>query len=162
MRALSSHLFHGAVAGAAGTTALNAATYLDMALRGRPASTTPEQVVARGAELFGVSLSEQRDRRQARETGWGSLLGVVAGVSTGAVVGALQGSGALRTPAGTAGIAWLLAMLVGNGPMTALGVTDPRRWGAADWAADVVPHLAYAVTTAATLDALGSTARLQR
>ena len=141
---------------------MNAVTYLDMALRGRPASTTPEEVVARGAELLGISLSDQDDRRRARESGWGSLLGVMAGISTGAVVGALQSSGALRTPAGTAGAAWLLAMLVGNAPMTALGVTDPRRWGTADWGADVLPHLAYAVTTAATLDALGSTGRSQR
>jgi hypothetical protein len=45
-------------------------------------------------------------------------------------------------------------MLAGNGPMTVLGVTDPRRWGAVDWAADVLPHLAYAGVAAVTLDAL--------
>jgi hypothetical protein len=43
-------------------------------------------------------------------------------------------------------------MLVGNGPMTALGVTDPRTWRAADWAADILPHLAYAVAAGATLE----------
>jgi hypothetical protein len=42
-------------------------------------------------------------------------------------------------------------MLVGNGPMTLLGVTDPRTWSTTDWAADVVPHLAYAAAAAATL-----------
>jgi hypothetical protein len=36
-----------------------------------------------------------------------------------------------------------------NGPMTALGVTDPRTWAAADRVADVVPHLAYGLVTAA-------------
>jgi hypothetical protein len=35
----------GAMAGAAGTTALNAVTYMDMVVRGRGASSTPEQVV---------------------------------------------------------------------------------------------------------------------
>ena len=39
------NLVRGAVAGAAGTTALNAATYLDMALRARPASETPQHAV---------------------------------------------------------------------------------------------------------------------
>jgi len=43
-------------------------------------------------------------------------------------------------------------MLAGNGPMTVLGVTDPRSWGPADWASDVVPHLAYALVAAATLN----------
>jgi hypothetical protein len=37
-------LLSGAAAGAAGTTALNVITYLDIALRGRPTSTTPECV----------------------------------------------------------------------------------------------------------------------
>jgi hypothetical protein len=35
----------GAAAGAAGTTALNTVTYLDMAVRGRPTSSTPEDIV---------------------------------------------------------------------------------------------------------------------
>ena len=35
----------GAAAGAAGTTALNFLTYVDMAVRGRPASSTPEKTV---------------------------------------------------------------------------------------------------------------------
>ena len=36
-------LIRGALAGAAGTTALNAAGYADMAWRGRPSSSTPKQ-----------------------------------------------------------------------------------------------------------------------
>jgi hypothetical protein len=38
--------------------------------------------------------------------------------------------------------------------MTALGVTDPRTWSASSWLSDVVPHAAYAVAAAATLEAL--------
>lgn len=41
-------------------------------------------------------------------------------------------------------------MLGANGPMAGLGVTDPRSWSAGDWAADVVPHLAYGLVTAWT------------
>ena len=51
------------------------------------------------------------------------------------------------------GAAWVLAMLAGNGPMTVLGVTDPRSWRPVDWVADIVPHLAYAAVAAAALDA---------
>lgn len=47
-------LMAGAAAGAAGTTALNAVTYLDMAWRARPASQTPEQAVEKLAERAGV------------------------------------------------------------------------------------------------------------
>ena len=35
-----------------------------------------------------------------------------------------------------------------------LGISDPRTWSATDWAADVVPHLAYGFATHATLAAL--------
>ncbi len=155
MTSIVRHVLHGAVAGAAGTTALNAATYLDMALRARPASSTPERTVERGAQLLGVSLPDDEDEKQARETGLGSLLGAVAGVGTGAALGALRGgTGHPSGRVGTAAAAWVLVMLVGNGPMTVLGVTDPRSWRAVDWAADVLPHLAYATVATATLDAL--------
>ena len=153
MAALPTYLLRGALAGAAGTTALNAATYADMALRARPASSTPEQTVERGAQLVGLPLPEDPDKRQARESGLGSLLGAAVGVGAGAALGAMRGlTGHPRSRLGTLGTAWLLAMLTGNTPMTVLGVTDPRSWSPADWAADVLPHLAYAVVAAATLD----------
>jgi hypothetical protein len=147
-------LFHGALAGAAGTTALNAATYLDMALRARPASSTPEQTVERGAELVGLALPDDEEQKQAVESGVGSLLGLIAGVGAGVALGRLRGvAGRPKGAVGTVGIAWVLAMLAGNGPMTVLGVTDPRTWRPVDWAADIIPHLAYAVVAAAALDA---------
>jgi len=40
--------------------------------------------------------------------------------------------------------------------MAALGVTDPRRWDAADWLSDLVPHLAYGFAAAFVYRALGS------
>ena len=36
----------------------------------------------------------------------------------------------------------------------ALGTTDPRTWSPADWASDVVPHVAYGLGAVLTLDAL--------
>ena len=44
-------------------------------------------------------------------------------------------------------------MLASDVPLAALGVSDPRRWSAADWVSDAVPHLVYGVTTHATLAA---------
>jgi hypothetical protein len=154
MTSTARHLLNGALAGAAGTTALNAAASLDMALRKRPASSTPQQTVERGAALLGFRLPEDEQERQARESALGSLLGALAGVGAGVALGALRGTtGRPSGSAGTVGAAWVLAMLVGNGPMTVLGVTDPRTWRPVDWAADVLPHLAYAVAAAAALDA---------
>lgn len=147
---LLTSLLRGAAAGAAGTTALNAATYLDMTLRGRPSSSTPEQTVQKGAELFGVHVGDD-DTSQARASGGGALLGILAGVGTGAVLGAARAAGWHSGFAGTTAATWSLVMLAGNGPMTVLGVSDPRTWGADAWVADVVPHAAYAVVTAATL-----------
>jgi len=149
------NLYRGALAGAVGTTALNAVTYLDMAVRRRPASSTPQQTVERAAELVGARLPREEQRRQAVESGLGSLLGAAAGVGTGVALGAVRGlTGHPSSLPGTAGLAWLLAMVAGNGPMTVLGVTDPRTWRSVDWAADVVPHLAYAAAAAAALEAL--------
>ncbi|CAL9440332.1 hypothetical protein SUDANB176_02233 [Streptomyces sp. enrichment culture] len=149
----------GAVAGAVGTTALNAATYLDMLLRGRPASSSPERTVDRATDLLGARIPGDGEQREARRSALGALMGSAAGVTAGAVLGAVGATGRSRGGAGTLAAAWALAMLAGNGPMTVLGVTDPRRWTAEDWAADVVPHLAYAVAATATLRLFRSPAR---
>jgi hypothetical protein len=155
MASLTRNVWWGALAGAAGTTALNAATYLDMAARGRPASSTPQQTIERGAALLGASLPRDEQKKEAVESGLGALLGALAGVGAGAALGGMRGlTGHPRTKAGTIATAWALAMMVGNGPMTVLGVTDPRRWTPADWAADLLPHLAYAGAAGVTLDAL--------
>jgi drug/metabolite transporter (DMT)-like permease len=153
MTTIARSIAHGLVAGAAGTTALNAATYLDMAVRRRPASSTPQQTVEKGAGLVGAPLPEDDDQRQALESGLGSLLGILAGLGTGTAIGLARHLG-LRRPAPTLAATFGLVMLAGNGPMTVLGVTDPRSWAAMDWAADVAPHLAYALTASATFAAL--------
>src|SRR4051794_1156268 len=79
----------GLLAGAVRTTALNAVTYLDMAVRARPASSTPEATVERGAELLAVTIPGDEDTRKAREAGLGPLLGTAAGLGAGVVLSAV-------------------------------------------------------------------------
>src|SRR3954470_16295256 len=140
----------GAAAGAAGTTALNVVTYLDMALRGRPASTTPQRTVERLTETAHLSIPGKGERRASRVEGLGALTGLVAGVGVGGLFGAVGGMG---FRAGT--LLTTVAVLVStNGPMTVLGVTDPRTWSRTDWLSDLVPHLAYGAVLTRTMDAL--------
>ena len=157
-RGIARGLRHGTIAGMAaglaGTTALNAVTYLDMALRGRSSSSAPQDVVEKLADKIGVPIPGDADTRTNRLQGLGPLSGLVAGVGTGALLGLLRGVG-LRPPSVvTALIAGLTAMAGADGPIAALGISDPRTWTAQDWAADVVPHLVYGTVTARVLDAL--------
>lgn len=147
-------LLCGAAAGAAGTTALNAVTYLDMALRGRPASQTPQQSVQALAGRAGVSVPGSGDKRENRLEGLGALSGMAAGIGTGTAYGMLNGLGWRPGPKAGIAAATGAALLAGNAPMTVLGVTDPRTWSRADWLSDIFPHLAYGVVTALTMAAL--------
>jgi len=149
-------LLRGAAAGAAGTTALNAVTYLDMAVRGRPASSTPQQTVEQVVGRLPVDVPGDTQQRDNRVSGLGSLSGLATGVAMGAALGMARAVG-LRAPVPVAAAAVAVVAMAGaNGPMVALGVTDPRSWTATDWLADVVPHLAYGLATAWTLDAMPS------
>jgi hypothetical protein len=143
----------GAAAGAAGTTALNAVTYLDMAVRGRPASSTPEQTVEKLAEKAHLPIPGEPAVRENRLQALGALSGLAAGVATGVLAGLIRAAGFRASPPVGALLTAGAAMLAGNGPMTVLGVTDPRTWSGVDWLSDVVPHLAYGVVANATLDA---------
>jgi hypothetical protein len=152
---LLSALGKGLIAGAAGTTALNAATYADMALRGRPASTAPEQTVDTLAQQAGHPVPGAGETRENRLTGLGSLSGIATGVGVGAAAGLLH-------PVLTRLPMLLSAALVGGGVMAAtdlsmvkLGVTDPSSWSAADWASDAAPHLVFGAVTVGTLRLLG-------
>jgi hypothetical protein len=144
----------GAAAGAAGTTALDAVTYLDMAVRGRPPSSTPERTVEKLTETVDVPVPGDKETRQNRLQGLGALTGIAAGIGVGVVLGLARAAGFRPRPVvGT--LLTTAGVLVGtNGPMTVLGVTDPRTWSAVDWISDIVPHVAYAVVVTATLDAL--------
>ncbi|MBW4705765.1 hypothetical protein [Micromonospora sp. RL09-050-HVF-A] len=139
------------IAGAAGASALNAVTYLDMVVRARQASSTAEDSAGRLAELAHVDLGDARTATN-RRSGLGPLLGYVTSVA--AAVGYMA-AGGRRLPLGVSTLALTgLAMIGSNGPLTLLRVTDPRTWSATDWVADLVPHLAYGAVTAVTLRAL--------
>jgi hypothetical protein len=152
MGSLGRGLLAGALAGAAGTTALNAVTYLDMAVRGRPASSSPEDSMQRLADSAGVTIPGDDQTRANRLSGLGALTGLVVGTAVGATYGAV--ASAVGKPPATAGglLVAAGAMLGANAPMVAMRVTDVRTWGVSGWLADAVPHLAYGVVTAATYD----------
>ncbi|GEC19548.1 hypothetical protein [Pseudonocardia hydrocarbonoxydans] len=149
------NLLTGVAAGAAGTTALNLVTYLDMVARARPASTTPEDTVRGAEKLTGATLSTDgpdSDEAANRRSGVGALLGIAAGLGTGAIYGAVRPRLG-RVPLAVLGVgAGVVANVGTTGPMAAFGITDPREWPAGSWVSDLVPHLAYGLATAAVWD----------
>lgn len=146
-------LLVGAAAGAAGTTALNAATYLDMTLRGRPASETPTQTMEKLAERSNITVPGDQDQRANRLSAAGALAGLGTGVAVGGAYGLINTFGLRPSLGPGALLATVLAMAGSNIPMTKLGVADPSTWTAADWLSDVVPHLAYGLVTAIVFNA---------
>ena len=143
----------GAAAGAAATTALNAVTYLDMAIRGRGSSSTPEQTVETLAEKAHLQIPGEGEKRQNRLQGLGPLTGLVAGVGVGVLAGLFRAAGFRSSPPVGVALTTAGVLVAANGPMTVLHVTDPRTWSAVDWASDLVPHLVYGMVVKTTMDA---------
>jgi hypothetical protein len=151
---MSVNILKGAAAGAAGSTALNAVTYLDMAVRRRGASATPQRTVNTLADKADLEVPGEDDTRQNRLTGLGSLSGIVTGVWVGMAFGLLRRIGP-RPPVPVGGVLiGLTAMAATDGTMAALEVSDPRTWSPADSASDLLPHLIYGLVTYATLEKL--------
>src|SRR5215204_3717999 len=119
----------GAAAGAAWTTCLYVVTYLDMAVRGRPASSTPGRTLEKLAETAHLSIPGDGTTRANRVEGLGALTGLLSGIGVGGLFGLARASG---VRAGTL-LTTLVVLVSTNGPMTVLGVTDPRTWSAVDW-----------------------------
>jgi hypothetical protein len=143
----------GLLAGAAGTTALNAVTYADMALRGRAASEVPARLVDRVAGAVGLKLGDDETAAHRRQ-GLAALSGFAIGLGVGAAYGLAGGArGPAGIAAGAVGLA-VAASLASEAPATVLGLTDPRTWPADAWVSDLVPHLAYGVVTAVTYGGL--------
>jgi hypothetical protein len=148
-------IIRGIAAGALGTTALNMTTYLDMAIRGRPSSSVPEQDVQTLADRVGVDLTAGGSDEQAanRRQGLGALTGYLTGIAIGAAYGALRPL-APNSPTPVAAVALGLgAMAATDGVTTIMGNADPREWSASSWVMDVVFHLAYGAATAAGYEA---------
>ena len=57
----------GVAAGAVGTLAIEAVTYLDMLIRGRPASEVPARVASKLAQMAGFHLRTEDPRPQPEE-----------------------------------------------------------------------------------------------
>lgn len=149
----------GAAAGAAGTTALNAATYLDMAVRGRGSSRAPQNLVEAVANRADVKIPGQGDERDNRLAGLGPLAGIGVGVMVGAAAGLVLGGLRKRGISVPAPVPVVLigaaAMALSDVPLKQFGISDPSAWAAADWAADAVPHLLYGLVTYAAIQAAG-------
>jgi hypothetical protein len=144
-------LLRGAVAGAAGTTALNLVTYADMVVRGRGASSTPEQSVETLADKAHVPIPGDDETRSNRVSGLGPMLGSTAGMAGGVALAVAEAMG-LRPPLPVAAaLTGLSVMASTDSQMAVLGVSDPRSWRAQDWLADAVPHAVYGAVTAWTL-----------
>ncbi|ROQ80769.1 hypothetical protein EDD95_0302 [Streptomyces sp. CEV 2-1] len=157
MRCVIRPLLYGAAAGAAGTTALNLVSYADMALRARPASATPEVTLRRLAARLHVRIPGDGPALDNRVAGLAPLTGIASGLGMGALLSLARSAGLHPSGAPEYAVAAVGAMIGTNGPMTALGVTDPRTWSMSDWVSDIVPHLAYAAVTVAVLDRLYAT-----
>ncbi|MEV2242298.1 hypothetical protein [Micromonospora sp. NPDC049891] len=145
-------LTDGLIAGAVGTTALNIVTYLDMTARARPASQTPEQSAGKLAGAAHVPLGSP-EQAGNRRSGLGALLGY--GLGAAATVGfALLARGRRQPVLRAAALLGGGLMTLSDGSLTLLGITDPRTWRRVDWIADLVPHLTFGLTAAATWNRL--------
>ena len=157
---MPSPLLLGTIAGAAGTIALDVATYGDMLLRGRPASGVPAKVAGILAAKAGIDLAAggTEEHAESRTSAVGALLGYATGVGLGALYGLLRPR--LRgLPQSVAGAALgLTAMAASDLPIAATGASDPRTWGVAGWLSDLIPHLIYGLVTAAVFDAVAGEA----
>ncbi|RKS77123.1 hypothetical protein BZB76_2497 [Actinomadura pelletieri DSM 43383] len=142
---------NGLIAGAVGTSALNATTYLDMAVRARGGSSTPQDTVQKMADEVHVDLGEG-EKAENRKEAFGALLGFGTGLGA-ALCYAPLARRRVPWPVGVLALG-ALAMAGSNVPMTALGVTDPREWSASSWVSDVVPHLVYGAATYAAYQRL--------
>jgi hypothetical protein len=141
----------GLLAGAAGTSALHAMTYLDMAVRGRPPSRLPEESMRVLSRAYGIPIPGSGARLDHRTTGLASFSSIATGSLVGLVLGMARALGLRPGALGGTLLATGAALVAGNLPMVRLGVTDPREWSAVGWAEDLVPHAAYGWVTHAAL-----------
>jgi hypothetical protein len=114
----------------------------------------PEAAVDRLAKMVGIELG-QGEAAQARRSALGALLGYATGLVGGAAYGAIAPALRWVPPPARAVVVGLGVMAATDGVSAALGGTDPRTWSVQDWAADIVPHLAYGAGTVGTFDAIG-------
>lgn len=146
----------GALAGAAGTCALNFAAYLDMAATRRPASEVPRLAAHAIAAKLGLEPKPIDDEPSlSRWEGFGEALGHVHGVSQGIGYAVLRGTVLDGPPWWVGAMSLCLeTFVVGEGTCVALGATDPTTWGVAGYARGLGLRLAFGVVTALAYEAL--------
>lgn len=155
-------LLRGAIAGAAGTIALDLTTYGDMLVRGRGASSVPAQVAGVLAGQVGITplaKGSQGETADNRREAAGAILGYTTGVGIGVLYGLLRGQpehGASPLAGAAVGLS---AMAASDVPIALTGVSDPATWSTADWLSDLIPHLVYGLVTVAVYDALRGSSR---
>ncbi|MGE5334866.1 MAG: hypothetical protein ACM3N4_09230 [Nitrososphaerota archaeon] len=161
------HLLRGTIAGAAGTAALNIATYMDIAVRGRSSSEVPAKVAGALTQSVGIPLEaeahgqnqasdDERQQAQHRLSGIGALMGYVTGLGIGALYG-LARPFVRRVPLPLAGLALGAAAMAGSDlPATITHASNPKTWSASGWAADIIPHAIYGLVTVAAYEAYAS------
>lgn len=147
---MSSPTTTGIIAGAAGSAALNIATYVDMAVRGRGSSPTPAKAAGKVTQELGVDLGDE-DTAKNRKQGLGALLGYVNGVGVGAAYGLLRSKVDVSSPLAAIGLG-AAVMVATDAAHVGMGLTDPRKWSAKSWIMDIGPHLAYGLAAAAVFD----------
>ena len=153
---MPNNLLRGAIAGAAGTIALDVTTYGDMLLRGRSASNVPAKVAETMAAKVGLDLGAGGTPEQAesRKSAVGALLGYATGVGLGVLHGVLPPHLAVVPRPAAGVILGLGAMAASDVPIAATGASDPRTWGVSGWLSDLIPHLIYGFVTVAVYDAI--------
>lgn len=158
---LHTRIARGAIAGALGTFAINASTYVDMAVRGRPSSDVPEKTVQHYADELGVDFGHDDGKAQSRRSGVAALAGFATGVGGGIVYGMF--APLLHVfPRPLRGVGLGLGVMAVTDASSALAhATNPREWGATGWLADLVPHLVYGAVTASAFDSWSSSQRLR-
>ena len=126
----------------------------DMAMRGRPASSVPARVAEQLARRVGGTVPGSDGERQHRLEGLGALAGIATGAGVGALAGQLQDAVRRLGPVAGPAVIGGAAMLVTDVTTALLGVSDPRTWDAASWLSDIVPHLAFGAVTYGSLAAM--------
>lgn len=150
-------VLRGAIAGAAGTIALDLTTYGDMLLRGRGASSVPANMAGVLADQAGFTpLATDTPGEQAgnRRQAAGALLGYGSGVTIGVLYGLIRGGNAGKASPVAGAAVGLSAMAASDLPIALTGISDPATWSATDWLSDIIPHLVYGLVTVAVYEAI--------
>ncbi|MBV8374769.1 MAG: hypothetical protein JO302_04605 [Candidatus Eremiobacteraeota bacterium] len=143
----------GMIAGAAGATALDALSYMDMLVRGRSASDVPGQTVSRLVKSIGLILDGEDTVSSNRRTASGALLGHADGVLAASLYALIRSAIRVPWPVGAAFLAGI-TLVTGEGSAVRTGATDWSKWSLSEWVTDIVPRLAFGIVAAVVVEAL--------